>query len=71
MSEESITPWKFATAVLAVFLTTTAAMWGMITAHAESPHRNAVQQREFDTQNVYINQRLERIESKLDTILSR
>lgn len=58
-------PWKAAAAALAFFLLCTGAVWGMIDAHADHPHKDAVSRPEL----VLLLQRLDRIESKLDQAL--
>jgi len=65
------TVWKLTTGALALFLVTTGAMWGMVSIHADSPHKNALARPEFDMFRDSVEGRLQRIESKVDALLSR
>lgn len=63
--------WKVATGALALFLVTSGAMWGMVSAHAAAPHKTSLPRTEFDLFHDTVDHRLERIERKLDALLER
>ena len=63
--------WKVATGTLALFLVTAGAMYGMVEAHASSPHASSLPRTEFDLFHDTVDHRLERIERKLDALLER
>lgn len=63
--------WKFATGALTLFLITTGALWGMISVHADTPHKEAVARPEFKLLKEGVHSRLDRIESKLDRLLEK
>ena len=63
--------WKLTTGALALFLVTAGAMWSMIGAHAQHPHASSLPRAEFDLFHDTVDHRLERIEAKLDALLSR
>ena len=63
--------WKIATAATTLVLLCTGVMWGMISAHADHPHRDSTPRTEFDLFHDTIEHRLERIERKVDLLLER
>ena len=63
--------WKLTTGALALFLVTAGAMWSMIDAHAQHPHVSSLPRSEFVLFHDTVDHRLERIEAKLDALLSR
>lgn len=63
--------WRVATGVTAVVLACTASMWAMISVHAAHPHDAAVSRTEYEFVNNSVEQRLGRIERKLDELLER
>lgn len=64
-------PWRVAALALTLFLASAAAMWGMVSVHAEQPHAKAIPRREFEMFQQSIERRLERIENKLDQVLAK
>jgi len=43
----------------------------MISVHADSAHKSSVSRTEFELQNGFLDERLDRIETKLDHLLER
>ena len=62
-------PWRTTSAALSLFLLAVASMWGMVSVHAEHPHKDAVGRPEYDAFRGTVQAQLERIEAKLDKAL--
>ncbi len=71
MANGSTTAWKVATGALVLFVASTGAMWGMVSVHADHPHKDSVSRTEFTMSQDSIERRLARIESKLDQVLKQ
>lgn len=63
--------WKIATGVMALLLACSASMWAMISVHADHPHAGSVPRAEYEAMSDTVEQRLGRIERKLDELLER
>jgi hypothetical protein len=68
MGEDSMTRTQLILACLTTFLLCTGSVWGMITVHAENPHRAAVSEDRFSDYKEYLEEHFDAIERDLADI---
>ena len=68
---KDLTLWKTIAGVLGVFVLSLTSMWGLIQVHASQTHPGGVARTEYTARNTSIDDRLKRIESKVDFLVER